>query len=297
MIYSDIRRPRGQRVEEGFVTLFIAIAMLTMIAKAQNASDIPQQAGRSERVGEFVNSGWTEYEKVLSKAISIRAQKLEEKTGFRFDRNWMPNVSLEWSLGTGVNGFNGMYKAETQTIYFPIRVVYELTARHKQSWSSLNADTVAQDDELAELLDHELGHELMDQVSRRNGLGPWFTEDRFARSSAGEKLGLDILSEGTALFFQRLNSRRDESDLSPQAFPATWEEQRFYPYRMVAYEGGYWIVRDVLNQYGERGLIWLMRHPFVARDDMRTAAVTYRDLALRELSKKNELERTGGALD
>ena len=256
------------------------------MTNVHNAATAPPIAEASEKAAKFVNSGWSEDEGILAKAVSMRAEQLEENTGFRFDRNWTPKVSLEWGLGQGANVFDGMYKPETQTIYVPIHLIYELNVRHKLPPGALNADTAARDGELAELLDHELGHELMDQVSRRNGLGPWFTEDRFNASTRAEKMGLDILSEGTARFFERVNFPRDDRRLSEGTFPATRDEQRFYSYDMIAYDGGYWIVRDVLNKYGERGLIWLMRHPFVAQDDMRAAAVAYRYRALEELSSK-----------
>ena len=61
---------------------------------------------------------------------------------------------------------------------------------------------------------------------------------------------------------------------------------KYYTYRMIAYDGGYWIVRDVLTKHGERGLVWLMRHPFVAGYDMRTAAATCRERALKDLSQE-----------
>jgi hypothetical protein len=232
-------------------------------------------------------SGWSEDESVLAKAIAIRAEKLQQSTVFHFDTDWTPKVSLEWQVGgAGANGFEGVYKPETETIYFPIHVIYEFNARQKRGATALSAQTAAQDRQLAELLDHELGHELTDQVSRRNGLGPWFTEQRFDISTREEKLGLDILSEGTALFFQRVNFPQPNSRLSEQLFPATREEQRFYTYETVAYDGGYWIVRDVLKQYGEHGLVWLMQHPFVARDDMRAAAVEYHRRALDELAAR-----------
>lgn len=223
---------------------------------------------------------------MLSKAVSLRARRLEQESGFRFDRGWRPKVSLEWSLGDAENALDATYKPETQTMYFPIHVWNELAARHKPAAGCLNADIAAADEEVSELLDHELGHELMDQVSRRNGLGPWFTEQRFQASTDAEKLGLDILSEGTAMYFQRVDSPRDDSGLSAASFPSTREEQSLYTYKMVAFDGGYWLVRDVLHRYGERGLIWLIGHPFVAGDGMRAAAIAYRQRALHELQNK-----------
>jgi hypothetical protein len=259
--------------------------VLSAVASAQTGS-VPAITAVPEQAAKFVNSGWSRDESILAKAIFIRAQGLEKRTGLHFDTNWKPRVSLEWGLGSG-NGFDGIYQPETQTIYLPIHLIYDLTVRLKLVSGILEADTAARDTELAELFDHELGHELMDQVSRRNGLGPWFTEQRFNTSTRAEKLGLDILSEGTARFFERVNFPRDDSRLSEEAFPSTREEQRLYTYDMIAYDGGYWLVRDILHRYGERGLVWMMRHPFIADDDMRTAAVAYRRQALEELSANN----------
>lgn len=248
------------------------------------AQDAAVSRNAAAKAANVVGSAWTGDERILASAISIRAARLEQVSGFRFDPGWTPKVSLEWSLGEAGSASDAIYKPETQTVYFPIHVWSELAARHRPASGCLNADLAATDEEVSELLDHELGHELMDQVSRRSGLGPWFTEQRFQASTDAEKLGLDILSEGTAKFFQRLDSPRDDSGLSEQAFPASHEQQALYTYRMIAFDGGYWLVRDVLSRYGERGLIWLMAHPFVAADDMQAAAMAYRARALQELS-------------
>lgn len=273
-------------MKEIFGTVCISLAMSLSAATAQSASIDHLRSTMSEGTQRFVNSGWDQDERMLSRAISFRARKLEERTRFQFDANWIPKVSLEWSVTMRINGSNGSYKAETQTMYFPIRILYELTARHNRSSDPLTAETAAEDAEFGELLDHELGHELMDQVSRRNGLGPWFTEKRFNGSTDEERLGLDILSEGTAVFFQSASFPRDYSDLSARTFPATAEDQPLYTYKMIAYDGGYWIVRDVLTKFGERGLVWLIRHPFVASSDMRAAAIAYRERALEDLPQE-----------
>lgn len=286
MPLHDSKGPEERSVRGICATIPVFIVMSLFVADAQILRIGHQKSSARDNIHKVVRSGWTQDEAMFSKTILLRAQKLEEKTSFRFNKNWVPKVRLEWSLGTGTNGSNAIYKAETQTTYFPIRILYELTARHKGWQDSLSAETAAEDNELAEIMDHELGHELMDQVSRRNGLGPWFTEKRFNASTDGERLGLDILSEGTAQYFQRVNFPREDSDLSEFTFPATVEQQKYYTYRMIAYDGGYWIVRDVLKKHGERGLIWFMHHPFVAGYDMRTVAVTYRDRALKDLSQE-----------
>ncbi len=236
----------------------------------------------------FVNSGWANDEQVLASTLSIRADRLAHKTGFKFARSWKPKVSLEWRVASVDADVDALYLPETQTLYLPIRIIYEANERLKSGADGINPETAANDEQLGELLDHELGHELMDQLSRRNGLGPWFSRARFDAATDPERLGLDILSEGTAVFFQRVNYPRDDSGLSEGAFPASRDQQALYNYKMVAYDGGYWLVRDILSRYRERGLVWMMRHPFVATDGMRAAAIAYRQTALRELAKQHD---------
>ncbi len=236
-------------------------------------------------VASFVNKGWVNDEEKLDKVLALRAAKLAEKSHFSFGKDWTPKVSLEWRVTSAGGEVDGLYLPETQTLYLPIRILYELNAREKSGADGLNAEAAANDQQLGELLDHELGHEVMDQLSRRNGLGPWFTRSRFDAATDPERLGLDILSEGTAMFFQRENCVRDDSGLSEGAFPASREQQRMYNYKMIAYDGGYWLVRDILGRYRERGLLWMMQHPFVAADNIRAAAIEYRQRALRELAK------------
>ncbi len=55
------------------------------------------------------------------------------------------------------------------------------------------------------------------------------------------------------MFFRRATFARDETGLSEGAFPQTRQQLPFYTYRMIAYDGGYWLVRDILSRSGERG--------------------------------------------
>src|SRR5690242_13213382 len=113
-----------------------SVALSLCAADGQNARIQHHHSSAPENVHKFVLSGWTQDETMFSKTIFLRAQKLEEKTSFRFDKDWVPKVRLEWSLGTSTSGSNGIYKAETRTTYFPIRIFYELSARHKNSSDS-----------------------------------------------------------------------------------------------------------------------------------------------------------------
>lgn len=234
-------------------------------------------------------SEYKDEEAVFSKALQIRAQELEKLSGFKFDKNTKPKTEFEWILGRTGSAARLLivaeYESETQTIYFVSRLIAETTVRHKTLLKLANPAVISEDGELGELFDHELGHLLMDQVSRRNKLGPWFTAKRFLGKELAEQLGINIVSEGTAMYFQRIR-HSNFSKLSEAVFPADLDQWRYYSFTAVAYEGGFWLVRDVLKKHGERGLAWLIAHPFLATDNMREAAVLYRKTALHELEKK-----------
>jgi hypothetical protein len=80
--------------------------------------------------------------------------------------------------------------------------------------------------------------------------------------------------------------------INEECFPETYEEIRFYTFDMIAYDGGYWLVRDILDTYRERGLIWLVSHPLsLSQNTMRADAVAYRQRALTDLKRLAELPR------
>lgn len=225
-----------------------------------------------------------EEEAVLSGALAIRARAIETKTGIKFGGGWKAKARLEnLSFGRGQSAA-GQYEVATGDILLSTSIWSGLNVRLKKPLRLATAQEVAADEYFQEIADHELGHALADMVSRRHGLGPWFTEEFKQSLKNPESLGLNVVSEGVGRWIEyTIHPARD--NFSEFAFPGTYEEQRFYDYEMVVYSGGYWIVKDVLNRYGERGLVWLIKHPLSLGDGtMRADAAAYREKALRELA-------------
>lgn len=235
----------------------------------------------------WVNIGPAEEEAVIAKAVVLRARGLEKVLGIAFDKDWTPKISLEW----GLRGIEGKYVAEEQTIKFPMSLMSELTVKFKTPLRLLDPVTLAKDSDFAELADHELGHLYMDQVSRRTRYQPWFTVKQFYDLSPEEALGLNILSEGVATFFQRVSFPRESYLVTSQAFPKD-AERWAYTYEMVTADGGLWLVRDILTKRVDQGLAWLVSHPLVAsHQNLRQAAIEYRQQALAELAKHQTSSR------
>ncbi len=265
-------------------TIRLALALLCCFSVY--ATGVSVAHAEAEEITNRDNPGLTQEEAVVAEALSIRAKQLEISRRIKFGDDWQPKVSIISifsSYATG--GIDGLYVAETQTICIATRIMYELNARFRMPLHLLTADTLARDPQFGRLADHELGHALSDLVSRRIRKKPFFTVVQFEALSPEEQLGLNIVAEGVGTFFERTYYPTNDQ-LSEIAFPSTLEEQRFYSYEIVAFEGGYWLVKDVLEQYGELGLKWLINNPFVASGtDMRAAAVSYRLRALQELAR------------
>lgn len=241
-------------------------------------------ASKAEKTPAF--RSWAETEEVISQAFLIRAIKIEESTDFRFKRGWKPKVSIEWNLGgRGMKAFAAEYRPKTESFHLPISMVYELNVKYNTPLRLLDPKTLSEDVGFGRIADHELGHALADQISRKLGKGPYFTPEQFYALSRERQLGLNIVSEGIGIFFENIYLPPKDA-LSDESLPATKEDERWYTFEGIAFDGGHWLVRDILTQHGMRGMAWLVSHPFTAKDGMRAEAHAYQTRALKELTSK-----------
>ena len=230
--------------------------------------------------------GWSAEETVLAKAFAIRAAKLEKATGISLGPEWNPRVDIEWSIATesGERNISARYDPEKQMFLFPMSIIAEMTIRHDKIPLSQLDPIVAADDALFNIIaDHEIGHAIADVVSRRLHAGPFYTVERFNNQTKEGQWGLNIVSEGIGTYFERL--LHDKNDvLSPFALPASFEQLQTYNFDIIAFQGGYWLVEEILDKYRERGLGWLVSHPFIPGENMRQDAIRYRESALTALA-------------
>lgn len=243
-------------------------------------------------------NGWAEEEATVSKTMKLWAEVLEKKTGIHFDKDTKFKAAFEYQLGNGQPGFNlgprAQYFFEDQSIRFRSWLIADINKRHRSSLRSMDPATLAKDREIGKDATHELGHLLMDQIYRANKLGIWYTIEYIENAPPEERLGVQIVSEGVAEYC-KYSVYPTEEKFSEDYFPSNAREARVWPFESMAYSGGYWLVRDVLKEHGKNGLLWIMKNPFIANtDNMREAAVAYRERALAELveqKKKEELAK------
>jgi hypothetical protein len=76
-----------------------------------------------------LESNWSDMESVLAKALSIHLKLFETKTGIILGTNLNLRVSLEQSIGRGAAA---EYRAEKETIYFPIAMTYILAQKYNK---------------------------------------------------------------------------------------------------------------------------------------------------------------------
>lgn len=262
--------------------IVFASVSLGLLAGTANAADKAVTPG----IVEWVNPGWSAEESTISNALSIIMKDMNMKSVFKFTPDWSVKADLEWHVTDGSDlrrQIAARYVAEKETLQFPIDLTYRLNVEYKSSVRLLDPAILATNQSFADLAHHELGHALMDCLSRKAGLGPWFTVADFERHSRSEQLGMNIISEGTAVYIQRKLQARDDRP-TELSFPENYDNAPGYTFDMIAYEGGYWLVQSILDKYGETGLVWLLKHPFVATNDLRASAVSYRKQALAELA-------------
>lgn len=253
-----------------FSALFLLIVLLSCVQEPGNRLQELDNRLREEEV-------------VLSRALILRSWALETATKIKFDK--VPSAKLErLDYGRGQQ-YAGQYRSETEKIIFSVSIWYDLNVRLAKSLRLATPQEVAADEDFQILADHELGHALADQVSRRSDHGPWFLPEKMLELKQTEALGLHVVAEGVGIWFaQALHPSRER--YSAQNFPSNPEESRFYTFEDIVHYGGYWLVRDILNKYGERGLVWLMSHPLTLNgDNMRLAVIACRECALTELAQ------------
>jgi len=162
---------------------------------------------------------------------------LEENIGLQ--HLGMPNFELK---GCGHRGDHEFYNPDTDTvtIYVPRSYVF---------FSKITTE---------ELIRHGLGHFYADKLSENLGNGSWppRTGDTL------EQIRDRLLTEGVAEYFRRKSSRDEEDTFKDSQWPKTLDEClgiEDWNYNFF-YNGGYHLVKPLIDAHGQRGIEYLIVH-------------------------------------
>lgn len=223
-------------------------------------------------------------ETLILHASMVRIKAMEKASGIKFKK--VVPIKLDDCINPD-NGEKlvGRYDPVIETIFISFDVWDSVLKQLNKPLDKISFQELAQNKRFQAIIDHELGHALMDQASRRAGKGSWITQKEINKLNSSRKTGVDVLSEGVAEWFTALSNPRFPQ-LTSESFPKNYQEATLYFRVTISYDGGHWMVRDILNRYGEKGLVWMIANPpSFDTSYMRRDAVAYRENALLELSK------------
>lgn len=217
----------------------------------------------------------------------LTAQEYVEKNLGRIMRDQERRVGLA-HLGVPNIIFNetrigsDRYSPENDSIY-----LYEGLTVHPEPrcpfLDFMGLGTPPSESNVQDTLEHELGHFYVDQLSERMGNGSWPKSEEELKGSFANvhNAASSIVGEGIAEYFERENNEKPD-DFEDSEWP-TEEGKDLFDFHVgrVAYDGGYHLVKPIIDKYGVRGVKYLMTN-LPTREDL-FALPEYRDRTLANL--------------
>lgn len=204
------------------------------------------------------------------KDMFLRMKEIEKVSGITFAEDWVPRV--QFGIPSYIQypeQFPGCYDPDTRSFF-------------------INPLLVDRKDRLMqELMDHELGHALADQVSYCIRGCQWPDEKDRKSLVDSEAVATKVLSEGVAEYFANLFYQNVKT--GPDWLPSGYgfEQMNIWQSNTWQYDGGYWLVKPVIEKFGEKGLEYIVTHKFSYENgDVRSAAIFYQKNALEELARR-----------
>ena len=139
----------------------------------------------------------------------------------------------------------GLYDPETNKIFLQ-------NEQYKFDWDA---------EDVYNTLNHELGHYYLDRLSEKLTNNDW---PEYTNMTALEKMSVKIVSEGIATYFERkMNGNEDTftDEKWPRALGGFFSSWDLTPKNEIVYDGGYHLVKPIIDQYGEKGIQYLMFNP------------------------------------
>lgn len=212
-------------------------------------------------------------------AFVERARVMEEEYGIEFDVAWKPVIAFEIPSD------------------IPPAFRYDFSARYNFDTETITIAPKLKQQVKINIVDHELGHALVDQLSRRIGNRMWpgpendpnvEWDGNKRKSKWVAQMGLSIICEGLGSYFEFHGKPpySGEEELGYNWLPESYGDLRWQA-TDVQYLGGYWLIAPIVRKYGEEGIIYLIKNPFSFEDgNAQKAAFEYQRKALKKLARK-----------
>lgn len=236
------------------------------------------------------------YGETIAKLMLIQEEKLgikhRGKLNVEFKR---PNLHAAL-----IDKFNAGYNQNNDTLYLRpelMRCDVTLLKDNPEHYSRIPVDiskyvsSFVSDCNLALIkwtLDHELGHWYPDMLSRYLGNGSWpKPKGKISNKekNTSEMIVQDILSEGIATYFEMTLNNTSQNEFSDKNWPSNFE---FEPggglHRMLAYSGGHYLVKPIIDNYGEKGIAHLILNPPVIKNMDFRPLIDYKANILEQLA-------------
>ena len=222
-------------------------------------------SGKPDHTPELLSTE-AQWNTIFSERLSI----LEQCTGITFTDGWVPTMQFGAPdyISNSAN-FGGCYD-QTQRSFWVTNAYRSMPATNELP------------EAVRLLVDHELGHALADQISCRKNGYTWPDTVAWKNQTDAQNLSDKILSEGVGEYFGRLLS--SDTSTSAEWLPEdsgglVWLTHSW------PYYGGYWLVKPIIDQFGEKGIIYITQHKFSFEDSqIRQAGYLYQTQAIEKLS-------------
>jgi hypothetical protein len=148
-------------------------------------------------------------------------------------------------------------------------------------------DILSSDTRSRRVLAHEFGHAYADLLSERLGRGDWpDLAHTFERYGWRKTLAVRMIGEGIAEYAaDRISKKKRTPVIWPSDWPAPGTSLSDAYLQTLIYDGGYEIVRPIIDAYGSEGIRYLITHEPDAYEPCDLFA--YQERALTALKNNN----------
>ncbi len=229
-----------------------------------NATIIHLYHHKDPEIQEYVEQNLEKIIKEQEQKIIISYPAERPKIEYIFPREYL-------SLGA-----SGIYNDKNNTMYLPSG----LLTKPEWDWGDLAATffTFNSTADAKRVVDHELAHFYCDTIKEKV-LGKNYHLLETSYFIYEERIASQLINEGIAKYFENRMNGEDKKPLRFEEWPT--ELNGFSNH--VIYNGGYAVVKPVIDQYGEKGIQFLLFNPPTSKELFTPEE--YQQRILRDIAK------------